>query len=280
MMFGAVAAVAIQAGGRFSDKAGNMIVENWTSWKATRVGENGLKFFGTGQPIRGTWKDQGLKVNGQKIEGEAAISRNDRFQLTTATLSGNVNAEIRKTAEDGSPSNIDLDTETIVFDYPNSKVKLTSKVRIGGQWGKDRQTFSLDAPSAELVLPPPGQKSDFPLLHADVPGRVTMNFGGVRSARDPQTGKATGVKFAIVAKANHLVYDDPTRTIKLTGNVTISGEDPTIGGDIEASSATIKLTSDRRVKEIELAGSPGKSTVRDNRPPPQPINVNSRGNDS
>ena len=255
-------AVIIQAGGRFSDNAGNMVIENWTSWKATRVGEKGLKFVGSGKPVRGSWKDQGLNVTALKIDGDAVLGKGDAFQLTTATISGDVHAEIKRAGSDGATNTIELDTSSIDFIYSQSKAVLKGSVHVEGVWGKDKQTFSLDAPSAVITLPPAGKKADFPIRTADVPGRVTMKFGGTRIAKDPKTGKAQAVQFGVIGKADHLYFDDDARTIRLVGNVHLTGSDPTVGGEMDAASAIIHLTADRKVKEIELTGTPGKSTLR------------------
>jgi len=62
-----------------------------------------------------------------------------------------------------------------------------------------------------------------------------------------------------------LTYDEATRTIHLTGNVFLDGDNSVTFGTTTADDATIVLNSEHKPKTLELTAKEGRSTLKEHK---------------
>lgn len=256
------AALAAAQGIVFEDKDRNMTVRSLTSWNAERVNEDRIQFRGAGRPFEGSWRDQGLRVRAQRIEGLA--QRNDRgaFALREATITGDVSAELTGDAN-GDPRKTTLAGPKVVYGAASREptatvlgpMKVVSTVEAQGQ------RFELRGASAKINLAPADAKADFPILRARVEGPVVFVLAARREVTE--SGKIAERAVKIDGTAGLALYDDVARTLTLSGGVSVQGDDTAVGGRASASKAVIHLDAERKVKSIDLEGDPGESAYRD-----------------
>jgi len=243
----------------FRDRKDNMVVRNLDSWRATRVNDQTISFVGAGKPLSGAWRDQGLAVTALSLEGQATRQGDGAFQLVTATFTGGVRANVTGTGP--KPIIAELTCTSVKWRAAeaSSTAQLTGNVRVV-QREADGQVMTLAGPSAILTLPALGQNSAFPIRRAEIAGPVTVTL------LRPGTKDGKPNLVSLKATAGRLVFDDANKRLELSGGVRLEGEDAMVAGETLAERAVVTLTSERKVQEIELFGSPGTSTFREVRP--------------
>lgn len=256
----AVAAIAAaQSVTVWKDAAGNMVVRNLSSWRATRVSDKAISFKGLGKPFEASWKEQGLTVRATTMEGLAEKDDKGAYQLQRATIEGIASAAIEETV-DGSVRTTEIRCKTIRYDGVGSKADLEGPVRVVSKVPAQSQSLELTGSSAHLGLTPIGEKADWPLRSGTIEGPVTMRLDSVE--RDPK-GEAEPRKVRVTGKANRATFNDAARTITLTGRVELEGTDSIIGAEVKADRVVITLDERREIVDIEFTGSPGESRLRD-----------------
>lgn len=257
-----LAALATAQGIVFEDKDRNMTLRNLTSWNAERLDENRIRFRGAGNLFEGTWRDQGLRVRAQRIEGLAQRNAKGAYALQEATITGDVSADLSSEA-DGDPRKTTLIGPKVIYDAASSEptAALSGPLKIVSAVEAQGQRFELRGSSAKVDLAELDAKADFPILRARVEGPVV--FVLVARREITEAGKTVQRAVKIDGTAGLAVYDDTARTLNLSGGVTVQGDDTVVGGRASASRAVIHLDAERKVKSIALTGDPGQSAYRD-----------------
>lgn len=253
----------------FKDKAGNMVVENLRSWKATLISDGKISFQGAGNPLKGTWKDQGLTVTASSIEGlaerfqllkgTAVQDKPGAFRLKQAKISGDVVATIeqRSKSEDRTTT---LKCASIEYHADANTANLRGGVDILIKSPSNGQTFTMSGTSADLMTTPLGQTSEWPLKSGTVEGPIKLRL----DATVKDAAAARGTKQVVVTgTASRLTFNDENRTMTLSGDVHLEGDDSVIGGTVDASKAVIRLNEKHEVIEVSFEGQPGRSTLRE-----------------
>ncbi|GEM_PF-3632452 len=243
----------------WKDAAGNMVVKNLSSWRAKRLSEKAISFKGIGAPFEATWKEQGLTVRAQSMEGTAQKDAKGAYQLQKASIRDVASATIEETV-DGAARTTELWCRTIQYDGTDSKADLSGPVHIVSKVPSQSQSLEVSGSSAHLTLTPIGEKSDWPIRSATVEGPITMRLDSLE--RDP-TGKEEPRKVRVTGKANRATFNDSARTITLVGKVELKGSDSIIGAEVKADRVVITLNEKREIVDIEFSGSPGRSEIRD-----------------
>jgi lipopolysaccharide export system protein LptA len=241
------------------DSAGNMVVRNLSSWRATRQSENTIVFKGLGSPFEATWKEQGLTVRAASMEGTAQKDEKGAYQLHKAAIQDVASATIEETVN-GSVRTTELRCKAIQYDGVDSKAQLTGPVRIVSRVPAQSQSLEITGSVAQLALTPIGEKSEWPLRSATIEGPITMRLDSVE--RDP-AGKAEPRKVQVTGKASRASFNDAARTVTLTGKVELEGSDSLIGAEVKADRVVITLNERREIVDIEFSGNPGQSRLRD-----------------
>src|SRR5262249_4651793 len=125
------------------------------------------------------------------------------------------------------------------------------------------QTMKASGSKGRFVLASSAAAGSAGLDSAEVDGPVVMNMAGVTTDQDPKTKKPRERPFHMDGRANHLSYSAGKRTITLTGAVHVTGDDPLLGADINATKAVINLDEKGEVKSIDMEGEPGQTTYRE-----------------
>lgn len=258
-LIGLSAFAAAQNVSVWKDTAGNMVVKNLSSWRATRLSEKAISFKGVGAPFHATWKEQGLTVRAGSMEGTAQRDATGAYQLLKASIRDVSSATIEETV-DGATRTTELRCRTIQYDGADSTADLAGPVRIVSKAPSQSQSLEVTGSSARLSLTPIGEKSDWPLRSATVEGPITMRLDSIE--RD-SAGKEEPRKVRVTGKANRATFNDSARTITLAGKVELEGSDSIIGAEVKADRVVITLNEKREIVDIEFSGSPGQSEIRD-----------------
>jgi len=251
-------AVAAPQGIVFKDKAGNMVLKNLTSWKTSLAATDRLEFLGKGNPLHGTWKDQGLTVEAQQISGTALKKANGAFRLASAEITGAVEATILQSTANGTRTS-SLHSEFVSYNAVGSSAKIKGSFTFRIQSPGEGQSSSLKGTGAELQLAELGSATTWPILSGEVSGPVHVQFKGVTKETQgtpPKTVVAT-------ATAKRMTISDQGRTVRLIGDVHLEGDDTVVGGSVDASQATLRFNELHELVEVELQGEPGRSSLKE-----------------
>ena len=69
------------------------------------------------------------------------------------------------------------------------------------------------------------------------------------------------VPFTSHATADRMDFNDEARTITLTGHVHLTGDDPGMLGDMDATTVTVHLNTDGSIDSIEGNADPGRTVI-------------------
>jgi hypothetical protein len=227
----AVAGIAVaQTSVTFRDNGGNMELRNFASFGTTQSSDGGLRFQGSGRPLIGNWRRQGLELTGRTVRG-VAIRQGNQYLLSSATLSGGARATIRN----GDRQSV-LETAAIDIRMGSSPIlQSRSAVAITDRSGS--QTMLVKGSSGQASF------SDRTLRSASLSGSVTLDLR--RSGAGATTIRASGGRV-------ELSLSGSARTIVLVGSVKISGDGTAFSGEAQVGRATIRLDSQNRPVGVEL----------------------------
>lgn len=237
----------------FKDKDGNMVLRELTSWSTLKKGESEFEFKGRGNPFIGTWRDQGLELSAQTIDGTAKKGKAG-FYLSNATVRGNLTAQIKQT-EAGSTRVTKLRSTQLVFKGSEDKfgIDLTGTVRVESDLGNGKQLLTLLADQGNFQFAADGAKGNS-LSSANLSGGITVTLKEKRS---------NGL-LNLKGTANRCVYQAGSpSTLTLLGNVVLTGEDDSIGGEMTAAKLVATLNDKGEVISLDAEGEPGTSSLRE-----------------
>jgi lipopolysaccharide export system protein LptA len=253
---------AAQQGASFKDHAGNMQVTGLRSFRIESSGH----FVGiaAGDKIHATWKKQALKVDCSKIEGNVGGSSDKGYVLQKATMGGGVQAVATRpssNAQSNQTQTSRITGETATYVASQELLHVTGGVDVHSQDPGASQTLHAVGSSGDLILSGPAAATRA-VRSATLEGPVTLDMSGTRLTSEE--GKAPQrIPFTMHGLADRMMFDDVTRTVTMIGHVRITGDDPTIGGDVVADKEVLYLNADGSVSSVELEGDPGKTVYRD-----------------
>lgn len=248
------------------DKAGNMWVRGFSKMSYQNLGSNRLKFTVStlaGKKLLATWEKENIRVEAGGLECLVLLDKDKAYRLQTATMSGGIAADFtRASANAASKEKQTANIRAASADYDGA----TDEVTVRGNVTLTRtdpgasQSMTASGSSGVISLSEQGATANA-VKAATLNGPVKLTMTGSRVGDD---GKPA--KYNLTGLADKMVFDDTKRTIVFTGNVRISGDDPSLGGDISGVKlATVTLTKDGEIESIELEGDPGKTVVQDKR---------------
>lgn len=243
----------------FEDKAENMRLEGLTSWRVQRLDAKRLRFEGAGRPFVGSWRDQGLRIKGNRIDGEARRGQGGALALSKADVTGSVQGTLTRTAPDGVTRTTELTSPRLTYNADTNRVAVTGGAVVTSRTSDGMSQSRLSGASATLDLNDPKASPSWPIAQGVVQGPVTVTFERLdRSAAGPAR------RVTLRATCDRVEFNDAERTLKLIGNVKLDGDDELTGGSVRGVSlATIRLTAKREIDEIVFEGAPGVTTYQE-----------------
>lgn len=231
----------------FTDKAGKMVVRSIASWSTKLTDAKTIHFKAKGSPLSAAWPSQGLTVTANMIEGDA-IRTDAGLVLKGAILSGKVHTVAIRAKQ---TITTDSETATITMEGAKTSIVLAGGVSIDSVSPEIGQTLHASATSGSLGLMDPKGLTTA-MLEGEVHIKTMRRGNGIK----PVTMTADCKRLDLDVSA------DPG-LMTLTGNVKISGTEPALAGDIEASKVVITLDPNFQPTQVEATGEPGITHVRD-----------------
>lgn len=276
---GAIGLAAAVAAIDFRDRRDNMTLLDMTSFNTQRT-EKGFRFRAKGDPLRASWKSQGLRFVATSIEGEAERDAERGFELKRATLDGIREAEFGP--PDGSPRARFVRLSVVKLEYDRegevASVVSPGAIRLVSQVPARRETFELQGSSARLEVVPIGREAEDPLRSGTVAGPVRMKLETLNVGRpeDPADDESVTVE----GRADRLEIAEFGRLLTLSGNVELRGtsvrlsdrevtDDAVLGGSVtRVERAVLRLDRERRIVEVELSAENGRTELSSRRARP------------
>lgn len=244
----------------FKDKQQNMILENLTNWRMTKINEQTFKFQGTGHPIKGSWKDQHLILLANSIEGLIQSGKNQEFELIDALLKGNVLLDL--TSFPKSKPHITrtthIESQEIEYHGKSSQIILPKPFKATSTYPEELQSIFISGQKAVFNLVPASLIYENSLKSGSITGPVQMK---IQMLSQSLSKKETITKTFINATTDHLEISNEGLLMTMTGHVHIEGEQGAFFGDIQADKATIHLNQKREIIDVELEGHPGQTIL-------------------
>lgn len=249
----------------FLSEGGKMKL-TYTSWAAKMLDDGKIKFLATGNPVRGEWGQKKTTLECLELSGIAAREGKKDLEIETATMKNEVKMVIEagsSNKKSNTPQTVTLQSNTASYTAATGLVKMNGSVVVLNQDDGSSRTLVLKGSEANVRLSPKLDDPDKAILSAELTGPVTFTITGVRDVKDPKTGKTESAPVVIKGKADKLAYDAEKRTLSLTGNVSISSDDPLLSGSTDGlNSATIEFNEKFDPIGVEMKGDPGSSTVQ------------------
>lgn len=243
----------------FKDKAGNMSLANVGPWQLRFPDRTTASFKASGfkgGKLTGTWKSQGIQIVSVGLSGKAKVNGN-QLTLESATMTGGYTMTSTKGESVSTVSGPSAEYNAV-----EESVETVNPVHIVTSNAKTGSTMDAKGSSAKVFLSKDQKGPLEGVSSATMQGPIIMVLTGTREEKDEKTGKVKTMPFRVDAKGSKMTYSAQARTITLTGNVVVNGDDPVFGGDIRANKAVITLTEKGEVESIDMDG-PGETVYRD-----------------
>ncbi len=243
---------------RFRDREGNMEITGLSSWRAKQLDDGSLSFTGTGSPFLGKWRDQGLTIRGQKIEGKAA--RSDKgLKLSQATVSGGVRTEW-VSERSGQTRTHQLNCNSATYDLAQQRLSLQGGVTWTTTSANSPRLMRLTGTSATVIFQTGAGTPSNSIESGTLVGPIQIRIETEREVR-ADSGKTEVRKVTLTGRAGRATYSDSSRTLVLTGSIFLEGDDTVLGGTVDAAKATLRFSPQGELVEVDLEGSPGRTTL-------------------
>lgn len=262
----AIGAVAAQ-GIVFRDRARNLTISGLTSWRITRIDDALSRMQGQGRPLVAVWNSEEMTLRAAKVDGKLRQAKGGRLQLEQADASGGVGLSLAS-RRDGQPTRTtNLESDSLQYSASNDQAVLPGSLTIVSTVEGGRGNFRIAGSRATLTLAPLGEKAEMPLRAGEIAGPVTLRLETLRepTAEEKAEGRKAPVPVVVTGVGDRLVFNDQARTLTLSGNVAIDGNDGSAFGKVEAQRAVLTLNERREIVDLELSGEPGRATVSDRR---------------
>ncbi|MCW5943722.1 MAG: hypothetical protein KIS66_15935 [Fimbriimonadaceae bacterium] len=271
----AVGTIAALAAGQartypITDKAGNMALRDVRSHRYEDHGDGTITFIVMGSPVLGEWKAQRMKSRAEEMTILANRGAKGALDLVQADVTGKSAEFTVERDSDGEDKKVAqtmrLISPHLRYLVAQERVTLDAPVKAEGSDPGAKRRWNLEGRSGVASLYPaePKRADSFPLRAMTLEGPVTFSLNSVRKVKRTKDGTTTETEEPTLykGKANRLVFDDATKTIVLTGNVTLETDEYELAGGEGAERAVLKLDAKRQVVGVEMNGAPGVSTIR------------------
>ena len=254
----------------FQDKARNMALYAVKDFSIRNVPPDLLEFRMSGDsakglPVEGDWKSQGLQIVAMSLTGSAKRVSANSYSLLKADAGGGVKASLQppssgwstvfrsesvnvtvdKAAKLIAPGAVDVTAESSgTADLKGQAVPVTADLALHGS----SLTATMEADEQGIS----GKSSS--VLAGPVKLSLKRTFHG---AGNPiQSIVATGDRLTTT-------FDQNGGTITLSGHVVIDGDSDAFSGEAHADSVSVKVDGALNPIEVDLSGSPARSTYSD-----------------
>ncbi len=253
-------------GPEIRDKSGSTWVRGWSKVRYEKLSDGKLKYIvraNPGKRILGSWKQEGMEIEVGELDF-VVVPTGGTFDLQTATMGGSIDVTItRPSANASSKVAQTAHIKAGSADYLGAKstVDVKGGVTLTQADPGANQNMTATGSSGTITLSKPGTK-DRSVQQATLSGPVVMKLSGTRKGDDgkPQKYDVNGI-------ADKMVFNDAQHTVIFTGNVKITGDDPSLGGQISGvSRVVITFLASGEIDSIDMEGDPvGTTTVSDKR---------------
>lgn len=242
-----MAAVAQQKD--FRDENGTEFrATGWESFLVKRLPNKNISLEIGGAPVVAKWIAQRLELQASRLEMVATTD----YRLVTAKLIGGITF----IAREDQNGNLTVKAPGATYTESEQKLVVTGALTVDRTSGEG-DTMHAEGKSGTIFLDRNSSR-DALVKSANLTGPVTFSLKGSRV--DEETKKK--VPYLVKATADRLDYSDADRKAVLAGNVTLSGNDPTLFGEMTGvDKATIILDAAREIESIEFEGNPGKTKI-------------------
>jgi hypothetical protein len=259
------------------DKKKSFAIENMTSYVSEYTPDGTIEFNGSGKPLKGWSKEQGLEFEALEISGAAKKTGKDELFLERAGLSGNVVISLTRDlyGKDDKTRTKPIGTAKTVMTTASlefNEAELNATVTTPGLFkvvqtetvpdGNQKKVLTLSGRRSEFTFLPLKSKSDDPLRKAVINGPVVLDYV---AERDEKVGEKTERRTTKVkASGESMAYDAESRTLTLSGNILYEYTSPTgYEGEGNCDSLVVYFNDKNEIKKVRGNASAGKSTVKE-----------------
>lgn len=237
-------------------------VTGWDSWSVKRLSDGTIQITtkaNGGGKVTADWISEGNKL----VATELVMIATKDYKLSKAEMGGGISFTSRQKTS-GGVQTVLVESPKATYTAADGKITVAGNIKLdrGDTATGERLLVSGAGGTVYITDLEAESSSSDPIKSAQVSGPVTFDMKGLRTEDEKK------VPFTIKGKSGALRYNREDLAIRLSGGVTISGNDPTLVGDISGvSSAVIQLTKTREVESIEMEGDPGKTIIEQKEKP-------------
>lgn len=253
--------------GSFRDKAQNLYARNLSSWSFKTISAS-LRSFTfksqAGKKVVATFAKQRIQLEASMIVGQVLISGGSAFDLREADLTGGVTTTVERDsglAGSKAPQTTTINASSAHFDAQKSTVSSLGAISFINVDPPLSRTLKATGSKGTITLSE-SPKANNGVSKAVIEGPVTIEMRGVRDEKNEKTGKVGKVPYLVTGRGARMVYDATLRTVTLTGDVRIDGDDPVLGGDLRATKAVLTMDGKGEIVSVDFEG-PGETILRD-----------------
>ncbi len=252
-------------GPEIRDKTGGTWVRGWSKMRYEKQPGNKGRYIvraNPGKRILGSWKQEGMEIEVGDLDFIFTTS-NGTFDLQSATMGGTIEATFTRPSSNAASKTMQTaNIKAGSADYSDTKstIDVRGGVNLASNDPGSNQSMTASGSSGVINLSKPGSKGNVVQL-ATLAGPVVMKLNGTRRGDD---GKPQ--KYDVNGWADRMVFNDAAHTVTFTGNVKITGDDPSLGGQISGvSKVLITFSATGEIESIDMDGDPGTTTISDKR---------------
>lgn len=230
----------------FTDKSGEMVLDNISSISTRLTGQDMIHFRAVGHKLHGSWASLKMSLTAEAIEGDARRSSTG-LMLQGATVSGGVHLTMNRGLQV-----ITADSKSAVVTSSGDKMHVDMD---GGVVIDSRNASAGESVHAT------GSTGSVTVSQANGMGNATLT--------DPVKVDMTrrlqgGAPAHLVARSKRLDINREASpaTITLTGDVSIQGNDPALAGDLRAGKVIITLDDKGQPVGMDATGEPGVTRIK------------------
>jgi hypothetical protein len=293
LLFAGALALALQGKALYISPDESFVIRNTTHSSAHTDEDTHLAFEGTGTPVIIERKDRGLTMSANHLSGHAVPQGNSAYLLDgqfagsaqmlqdTQSQDAFLKAHNLPPIKHTGDSRTQLDTER--FDYKGDPTEGTVTIpgaivmtmhmvgthdvkrKVKGVDVTGPETYdqnnTLNAASGTITLDPrPSTVPENQLKKGELTGPVKLHM--VRGAKGPGDEKVVITTMDLSADKMSFDFTGAKRTITITGNVVVTGDNGAFAGTMNADQAVIVVDDNFRIKSTDTTGSPTVTNLR------------------
>jgi hypothetical protein len=225
----------------------HMKVTGFDSWSVKRQADNSWHIIAKA-PVGGKVVADWIKEGNKLAANSLVMHVSKDYKLVTAEMVGAITYTQKR-----GPQLVTVNAPKAVFNQTSGELLVTGVMELKRTDTSTGELFDVSGNGGRMLI---STDSQDPLEKATMTGPITFSLAGNRI----EDGKKS--PFSIKGKAGHMDYMRAKREIMLSQGVTLSGNDPSLFGDISGvHSAVITLSETREVESIEMLGDPGKTVI-------------------